>query len=556
MKKILFLLCALLSIGASAQVSAQTILMGDTNSDGQLSIADVTSTVNMVLGKSPALTVDLSGMAYRVDNSGVAGRWKAPDNSRFTLNADGTTDYPGAATYEFRPFQGTLLFCDALGNPVRMLHLAVVASDHLLAVDCATQGFTLYTNDSRVTSIALSSTSLMLNSGATAQLTATVTPSDALNPSLQWTSSDESVATVSPAGLVTAVAGGTATITCTATDGSGVSATCQVTVTQLVTSITLSHTTLVLEVDGYQKLTATVLPSNAANTKVTWTSSDEDVAEVTSTGGVAAVGIGSCTITCTARDGSGLQATCQVHVRNLVTSVTLNYSSLELDVDETQTLSATVLPSDATLKTVSWTSSNTAVATVTNAGLVSAVSAGSAVITCTARDGSGVKATCQVTVSDPDSHEYVDLGLPSGTLWATHNVGATNPEDYGAYFVYKTELDLSDDAAYVPTIEQFYELINSSYTTSTWTTVNGVNGYKITSKSNGNSIFLPAAGYRGGTSLLYAGSQGYYWSRTPDTKNPGYAYALFLFFNSSSISTGGMGDRYNRGSVRPVRLSN
>ncbi|MBR1787882.1 MAG: hypothetical protein IJ762_01640 [Bacteroidaceae bacterium] len=217
-------------------------------------------------------------------------------------------------------------------------------------------------------------------------------------------------------------------------------------------------------------------------------------------------------------------------------------------------------------------------------------------------DNSGVQATCQVTVSDPDSHEYVDLGLPSGTLWATCNIGADSPEDYGDYFAWgettgynsgktnfawstykycngspstltkyctsssfgtvdnKAELELSDDAAYVnwgsnwrmPSDAQFTELINSSYTTTTWTTQNGKYGRKITSKSNGNSIFLPAAGYRNDTSLYRAGSYGNYWSRTLYTSGPNYAH--YLFFISSNIHTGN-GSRYYGRSVRPVRAS-
>ena len=202
--------------------------------------------------------------------------------------------------------------------------------------------------------------------------------------------------------------------------------------------------------------------------------------------------------------------------------------------------------------------------------------------------------------------EYVDLGLPSGTLWATCNIGANSPEECGDYFAWgeidgynsgktefslrtykwcngstgtmtkycthgnygnngftdnKTELELEDDAAYVnwgpawrmPSKEQLQELINSSYTTTTWTTQNGVYGRKITSKSNGNSIFLPAAGYRSSDSSLDgAGSYGKYWSRTLLESGPYYAWCLY--FDSSFIYTGYY-NRYLGFTVRPVRLS-
>ena len=198
---------------------------------------------------------------------------------------------------------------------------------------------------------------------------------------------------------------------------------------------------------------------------------------------------------------------------------------------------------------------------------------------------------------------YVDLGLPSGTLWATCNIGADYPEDYGDYFAWgetkgynsgktnfswstyqwcngsyntltkynknsgngtvdnKTELDLEDDAAYVnwgpewrmPSKAQFEELINSSYTTTEWTTLNGVKGRKITSKKNGNSIFLPAAGFRYDSSLSERGSYGHYWSRTLSSGGPGLAW--YLGFTSNYIYTSGSGYRYWGQSVRPVRLS-
>ena len=196
-------------------------------------------------------------------------------------------------------------------------------------------------------------------------------------------------------------------------------------------------------------------------------------------------------------------------------------------------------------------------------------------------------------------HEYVDLGLPSGTLWATCNIGSSSPEEYGDYFAWgeiegyhsgktyfswsthkwcngsynsltkyntknslgtvdnKTELDLDDDAAYVnwgaawrmPSLEQFKELINSKYTTTTWTTLNGVYGRKITSKKNGNSIFLPAAGGRSNSSYS-AGSGGCYWSCSLYAGGPTDAQGIY--FNSGEIYADDS-ERCSGRSVRPVR---
>ena len=206
--------------------------------------------------------------------------------------------------------------------------------------------------------------------------------------------------------------------------------------------------------------------------------------------------------------------------------------------------------------------------------------------------------------------EYVDLGLPSGTLWAPMNVGAEGPEDYGYYIAWgetapkdnygwayykwmnegkssyseinkytiadkqtgacwysdgvfkgdgKRVLDALDDAAtaslgsdwHMPSVEQFVELKNEAYTTIEWTTLNGVAGCKITSKANGHSIFLPAAGYYNSTSPLSAGERGLYWTRELYKYFSDYAYA----FRFSSGEYDCYRDEVRRSglSVRPVR---
>ena len=191
------------------------------------------------------------------------------------------------------------------------------------------------------------------------------------------------------------------------------------------------------------------------------------------------------------------------------------------------------------------------------------------------------------------SHEYVDLGLPSGTLWATMNIGATAPEEYGDYFAWgevtpkesytwttykwcngnwdsmtkygvkssfgvvdnKTVLDPEDDAATMnwgsewcmPTRAQQDELRNNC--TSEWTTINGVKGCLLTSNINQASLFLPFAGNRWDTTLYNAGSSGFYWSRNLKTTGAG-SHSLFVSSNSMSTTD------YSRGyglSVRAVR---
>ena len=340
---------SLLLLVVATTMSAQSLLVGDANQDGALTLADVTETANLIVSNEIQTVIDLAALAYKVDNTALVGTWYLGQKP-VTFNADGTTTYEGAATYEFRPVPGTLILYDDAPAPVKWLTVLKIASDGLLLAE-----------------------------------------------------------------------------------------------------------------------------------------------------------------------GSTL----------------LSYNRVQ-------------------------------------------------------------------------SHEYVDLGLPSGTLWATCNIGADNPEDCGHYFAwgettgytqdttdghsfnwasYKwcngsydtltkycydsrygnngfmdtlAELEPEDDAAYVnwganwrmPSLDQIKELINSSYTTTTWTTQNGVYGRKITSKSNSNSLFLPAAGFRDGASLYSAGSYGYYWSRTLYSSSPYYAYGLY--FNSDIVDWG-YSTRYYGQSVRPVR---
>ena len=334
---------------AATAMNAQGIVKGDMDGDGEVTITDVTSAVDVILGKAPKQTISQGGDPYSVDNTLVVGTWKSSGGTSFTLNEDGTTSYFGAATYKFRPYQGTLTLYNASQEPFKAINVNDLTSSYLTIVENGT--FTKYTKS--------------------------------------------------------------------------------------------------------------------------------------------------------------------------------------------------------------------------------------------------------------DGHDYVDLGLPSGTLWATCNVGASSPEDYGYYFAWgetepydengktyfdlstykwcngssstmtkyctdssygnngftdgKTELDPEDDAAYVhwgpawrmPSEEQCQELINSSNTTTEWTIQNGVYGRKITSKTNSNSIFLPAAGRRYNSSLSNAGSYGYYWSRTLRGNPTG---AQVMVFKSSGINMGG-GGRCDGFSVRPVRLS-
>ena len=246
-----------------------------------------------------------------------------------------------------------------------------------------------------VTGITLNKTTAILTEGETLALSATVSPDNATDKTVTWTSSDASVAPVS-GGTVTALKAGKATIIASC---GGQAATCEVTVKAKVTSvtaITLDKTTAEILEGETVTLTATVNPSDATDQTIVWTSSDESVAKVIS-GVVIGVKAGKATIIASC---GGKAATCEVTVKPKtisVTSITLDKTRAEMTEGEILTLTADVAPEDATDKTLIWTSSDEAVATVKD-GVVTAVKLGRATITAASTSNLSVSATCEVVV--------------------------------------------------------------------------------------------------------------------------------------------------------------
>ena len=262
-----------------------------------------------------------------------------------------------------------------------------------------------------ITSVTLNKTSITLTEQETFQLSASVSPDNATDKTVTWSSSNTSVATVSNNGLVTAVKEGSTTITAKAGDKT---ATCTVTVSKKVipvTAITLNKTSLALTEQESFQLSAAVSPDDATDKTVTWSSSNTSVATVSQNGLVTAIAVGSATITATAGEK---KATCTVTVNRRVvpaTSITLDYVNIEIAKGKMVTLHATVLPEDATDKTVTWKSSNTSIATVNNNGNVTAIKAGTATITASI---GGLSASCVVKVIIPVTS--IALNITSKTL--------------------------------------------------------------------------------------------------------------------------------------------
>ena len=371
-----------------------------------------------------------------------------------------------------------------------------------------------------------------------------------------------------------------------------------------VTGIKLSKMTLLLDEGQNATLNVTITPNNATDKSVTWKSYDEQIVTVNKAGKVTAQKAGTATII--ARCGEQ-ETSCKVTViekpatdiKINVTDIKLSKTTLELEEGQSTMLKATVTPTDATDKTVTWKSYDEQIATVSKAGEITAKKAGPATIV--ARCGE-CEASCKVIVKEKqkpvqqqpvqqsaqqtqlssssktgyeNGHEWVDLGLPSGTKWATCNVGASSPRDYGNYYAWgetstkstyswgnllfrtsgdrynnvcfskyntdsargtvdnKMQLDPSDDAARAnwggnwrtPTKAQWDEL--KAMCTWSWTG----SGYKVTGP-NGQSITLPAAGLWEGDSSNDVGSVGYYWSSTLYTDSTIRAWVMIFGFGS------------------------
>ncbi len=428
-----------------------------------------------------------------------------------------------------------------------------------------------------VASVTLSQPEAEMQVGETLPLKVQISPSNATEQKVMWGSSKQSVATVSDAGLVTAVGAGEATITATV---DGKSATCKITVVKPevpvvhVESVTLDKTDAQLEIGGTLTLTATVLPDDADDKSVEWKSSNPAIAEVDRSGKVTAVSSGAVTITVTTIDGNKMAA-CELTVKTAfipVESITFEHDEYIAHLNDSYPLQVTVLPENATDKTITWSSSNPDIVSVTQEGIVTGHGDGEVTITARAGDK---EATCTIFAigtpqppteqydGEENGHRYVDLGLPSGIKWATRNVGAPSPEDYGGYYAWGetstksnygtenysvqgkysmgqdnlTELLPADDAAhivmggnwYIPTREEMQELLDNC-TFERVDTGNGA-GYKVTSKQNGKTIFLPAAGSKIFENEEYVGGVFFYWTSSVNADRASEAWNLNTYNN-------------------------
>ena len=329
------------------------------------------TSLSMVAGSEEALLATISPS----DATSKEVNWYSSDNTVAWVSNQGIVKAYGVGT------------CDIV---------AVYAADVSYRATCKVT--VTASPSSKVSGVILSNSALTLNVGGSGTLYAYISPSTATNKDVTWSSSDASVVKVDNRGNVTALKTGSAVITVKTFDG-GYTAKCSVKVqTQIVLpqSITLDRSSITLDKGSKIRLTATISPSNVTNPNVSWKSENTSVAKVDASGTVTAVGVGATRIIVSA-DANGTAATCVVSVKSYVKSISISGSST-VSAYSTIQLKATVSPSDAS-SSVTWSSSNSSIATVDQSGNVKGLKEGKVTISAAATDGSGAVGTRQVTVT-------------------------------------------------------------------------------------------------------------------------------------------------------------
>lgn len=306
--------------------------------------------------------------------------WTSSDVSVAMVSPDGTV-------YAIKPGQATIMATTVDGGFVALCKVTVKARV-LIA-----------------TAIRLSHTSETIAIGETLQLSAMLEPENVTNSNISWTSTNPNVATVNSTGLIKAIAQGGTQIIATTTDGSNLSAICEISVEKQfigVSQIQISPSNARMAIGKSIRLNAIITPDDATSTNVLWSSTNTSVATVSQEGYVEAIAEGEVVIIASTQDGSNLSATCNISVYNdiiLISEIILNPINIEGQENESATINAVIIPENATNKQLRWYSSNDEVAVV-NDGVVKLVKKGTAIISAEALDGSNVKSECTIVVSE------------------------------------------------------------------------------------------------------------------------------------------------------------
>lgn len=402
-------------------------------------------------------TYDLKATVTPANSNDYTLKWESSNSSVATVSDKGkiTAVAPGRATITVKTSTGQVAYC-------------------YVTVKAKASGIQLNYKEKTIVI------------GEKFTIKATILPSSAANDvSVKWSSSKTSVATVSATGVVTAIKGGTAIITCKSDDGKFTEF-CVVTVVERVTSVTLNKSNVPMGLKKTYTLKAKVKTNAATNPSIKWTSSNTKIATVNSQGKISGKKIGTVTITASAQDGSGAKDTCIVRVVKQATSISLNKTSITTVEGRTFKLTARINPSNATYKTLNWSSSNEKVAIVDSNGQVTALAEGTVYIKATAKDNSGKAAACFVIVqprTPANSVTIINQNLTMVVGETTTIQKAINPTTSTDRFTWETDnktVATVDSAtgkvtARTPGIANITVMTESGKTASTKVTVVGLN---------------------------------------------------------------------------------
>jgi uncharacterized protein (TIGR02145 family) len=433
--------------------------------------------------------------------------------------------------------------------------------------------------EKKVTSVEiLADDPLQLEVDGSVTLAVQVLPKDATDKSVKWESSDDDIVTVNKNGKIIGISEGTATITATSTSRKTKSDSITVKVVQPVpvTAISLSNKTL--ETGDTITVSAVVSPANFTSI-LTWTIANSSIATIIPFSGnkckVEGKTVGTTTLTVTADNGK--TTSCTITVTKKVEVATLSLANQTVDIGETVTVSAVVMPANF-IGTLSWTIASSSIATIAPVSgskdcKVTGVAVGTTTLTVSA---DGKTASCNIKVRP------VGGVLINGVVWAQYNVDApgtfaATPQAAGKFYkwnintAWATTGDVSGwDATVstgttweaandpspagwrVPTMAELQTLIVTSKVTNVWITQSGVNGRLFTDIATGNTLFLPAAGYRtsGSDNFELVGRYGGYWSSTQYQESSTLSYDLD--FRNDYVVVNPF-YRVNAQSVRPVK---
>lgn len=340
-----------------------------------------------------SITVDPSSVILAIDSNRTQNNYKTLHATVSPANLSGVSlKWLSSDTNVVDISESSALTATILAKGGGHAVISAINQDNVVV------GYCHVTVNQQVEGITLNATSVtQLLSQNSYQLTASVTPSFAVNKDIKWTSTDPSKAKVDAYGLVTYVKPGTVSILATSVDNPTVRAICNFNIQIPAVSVALNEQSKTLYVGQTYKLGYTILPADASNTGVTWTSTNTTVATVDASGKVTAKKVGTTVIILKALDG-GFTAYCTITVKSVATGVRLDSTELNLKSGQFEYLKAELSPTDSTDNDLTWESSDTKVAVVDASGKVTAKKAGTAIIM--VKTLSGAVAYCKVNVTE------------------------------------------------------------------------------------------------------------------------------------------------------------